>query len=182
MLLNVVVCFVVFVFWLGVEVFDIYYYVEMLEGIDLFLCFVGVVFWVLVYIIDFCICGLIMLVLMFGLVFFGKFGVGFGLLLIFIMIWWYMVFFEVFNQGCLFGKQMMGLCVVYDDGILVGWVVLLLCNLLCFVDILFFGYVFGLFCCLNYLVFKCLGDIVVGILVVYCEFELSWFSLFDVEL
>ncbi len=81
-----------------------------------------------------------MLVLMLGLAFLGKLGAGLGLLLTFIMTWWYMVLFEVLNQGRSPGKQMMGLRVVHDDGTPVGWAASLLRNLLRFADILPFGY------------------------------------------
>lgn len=40
-----------------------------------------------------------MLVLMLGLAFLGKLGAGLGLLLTFVMTWWYMVLFEVLNQA-----------------------------------------------------------------------------------
>ena len=39
-----------------------------------------------------------MLVLMLGLAFLGKLGAGLGLLLTFVMTWWYMVL-EVLNQA-----------------------------------------------------------------------------------
>ncbi|MGV8435388.1 RDD family protein, partial [Pseudomonas aeruginosa] len=87
---------------------------------------------------------------------------GLGLLLTFVMTWWYMVLFEVLNQGRSPGKQMMGLRVVHDDGTPVGWAASLLRNLLRFADILPFGYALGLLCCLNHPAFKRLGDIAAG--------------------
>lgn len=104
----------------GAEVLDTHYHVETPEGIDLLLRPAGVVPRALAYTIDLCIRGLIMLVLMLGLAFLGKLGAGLGLLLTFIMTWWYMVLFEVLNQGRSPGKQMMGLRVVHDDGTPVG--------------------------------------------------------------
>lgn len=83
----------------GAEVLDTHYHVETPEGIDLLLRPAGVVPRALAYTIDLCIRGLIMLVLMLGLAFLGKLGAGLGLLLTFIMTWWYMVLFEVLNQG-----------------------------------------------------------------------------------
>ena len=164
----------------GAEVLDTHYHVETPEGIDLLLRPAGVVPG-LAYTIDLCIRGLIMLVLMLGLAFLGKLGAGLGLLLTFIMTWWYMVLFEVLNQGRSPGKQMMGLRVVHDDGTPVGWAASLLRNLLRFADILPFGYALGLLCCLNHPAFKRLGDIAAGTLVVYREPELSRPSLPDVE-
>ncbi|EOD8972161.1 RDD family protein, partial [Pseudomonas aeruginosa] len=160
---------------------DTHYHVETPEGIDLLLRPAGVVPRALAYTIDLCIRGLIMLVLMLGLAFLGKLGAGLGLLLTFVMTWWYMVLFEVLNQGRSPGKQMMGLRVVHDDGTPVGWAASLLRNLLRFADILPFGYALGLLCCLNHPAFKRLGDIAAGTLVVYREPELSRPSLPDVE-
>ncbi|MBG6664284.1 RDD family protein [Pseudomonas aeruginosa] len=165
----------------GAEVLDTHYHVETPEGIDLLLRPAGVVPRALAYTIDLCIRGLIMLVLMLGLAFLGKLGAGLGLLLTFVMTWWYMVLFEVLNQGRSPGKQMMGLRVVHDDGTPVGWAASLLRNLLRFADILPFGYALGLLCCLNHPAFKRLGDIAAGTLVVYREPELSRPSLPDVE-
>jgi hypothetical protein len=99
----------------------------------------------------------------------GNVGLGLGALLLFLVSWWYMVLFEVLNQGCSPGKQVMGLRVVQDDGTPVGWSASLIRNLLRFVDMLPFGYFLGAISCLQHPHFKRLGDLAAGTLVVYRE-------------
>ena len=102
----------------------------------------------------------------------GNVGVGLGSLLLFLVSWWYMVLFEVLNQGCSPGKQVMGLRVVQDDGTPIGWSASLIRNLLRFVDMLPFGYFLGAISCLQHPHFKRLGDLAAGTLVVYRELPL----------
>ena len=80
-----------------------------------------------------------------------------------------MVLFEVLNQGCSPGKQVMGLRVVHDDGTPIGWAASLIRNLLRFVDMLPFGYFLGAISCLQHPHFKRLGDLAAGTLVIYRE-------------
>ncbi|MNZ25343.1 RDD family protein [compost metagenome] len=142
---------------------------ETPEGIDLLLRPAGVIPRALAYLIDLGIRGLLMLAMFMLLAFLGQLGTGLGLLLTFILTWWYMVLFEVLNQGRSPGKQLMGLRVVHDDGTPVGWSASLLRNLLRFADILPFGYTLGLLSCLSNREFKRLGDIAAGTLVIYRE-------------
>ncbi|WP_371858149.1 RDD family protein [Pseudomonas jinjuensis] len=148
---------------------DTRYHVETPEGIDLLLRPAGIVPRALAYLIDLGIRGLLMLAMFMLLAFLGQLGTGLGLLLTFIVTWWYMVLFEVLNQGRSPGKQVMGLRVVHDDGTPVGWSASLLRNLLRFADILPFGYTLGLLSCLANRDFKRLGDLAAGTLVVYRE-------------
>ncbi|WP_374378095.1 RDD family protein [Pseudomonas fluvialis] len=152
---------------------DSCYQVETPEGIDLQLRPAGIVPRALAYTIDLLIRALTLLLLFILLAFLGRFGTGLGLILTFLITWWYMVLFEVLNQGRTPGKYWMGLSVVHDDGTPVGWSASLLRNLLRFVDILPFGYTLGLLSCLNHPAFKRLGDIAAGTLVVYRETTLS---------
>lgn len=140
---------------------------ETPEGIDLLLRPAGVIPRAIAYLIDLGIRVLLMLALFMLLAFLGQIGTGLGLLLTFIMTWWYMVLFEVLNQGRSPGKQMMGLRVVHDDGTPIGWSASLLRNLLRFADILPFGYTLGLLSCLCNSGFKRLGDLAAGTLVIY---------------
>ncbi len=146
---------------------DTRYQVETPEGIDLLLRPAGVVARALAYLIDLGIRVLLMLVTFTLLAFLGQLGTGLGLLLTFLVTWWYMVLFEVLNQGRSPGKQVMGLRVVHDDGTPIGWTASLLRNLLRFADILPFGYTLGLLACLSNPAFKRLGDIAAGTLVIY---------------
>ena len=123
----------------------------------------------LAFAIDLGIRGLVLGLLFFVLAFFGELGIGLGSILLFVISWWYMVLFELFNQGRSPGKQMMGLRVVQDDGRPIGWSASLIRNLLRFVDMLPFGYAFGAISCLQHPTFKRLGDLAAGTLVVYRE-------------
>jgi hypothetical protein len=95
--------------------------------------------------------------------------------------WWYMVLFEVLNQGRSPGKQWMGLRVVQDDGTPIGWSASLLRNLLRFVDMLPFGYFLGAISCLQHPTFKRLGDLAAGTLVIYREQPLARPQLPDIQ-
>lgn len=146
---------------------DTRYQVEAPEGIDLVLRPAGPLPRALAYAIDLGIRGAIMLLLFIALALLGQFGMGLGLILMFLLNWWYMVLFEVLNQGRSPGKQVMGLRVVHDDGTPIGWSASLVRNLLRFVDLLPFAYALGVLSCLAHPTFKRLGDIAAGSLVVY---------------
>lgn len=150
-----------------VQPLDTRYQVETPEGIDLILRPAGLLPRALAYAIDLAIRGAIMLVLFIALALLGQLGFGLGLILMFLLNWWYMVLFEVLNQGRSPGKQMMGLRVVHDDGTPIGWSASLVRNLLRFVDLLPFAYTLGALSCLLHPSFKRLGDIAAGSLVVY---------------
>lgn len=141
--------------------------IETPEGIDLQLRPAGLVPRALAFAVDLLIRAVLLLVLGFGLGLLGQFGLGSGALLLFLVQWWYMVLFEVFNQGRTPGKRWLGLKVVHDDGTPVGWASSLTRNLLRFVDILPFGYFLGALCCLWNPSFKRLGDLAGGTLVIY---------------
>lgn len=143
--------------------------VETPEGIDLLLRPAGLVPRALAFAIDLAIRAAILLALFitFGLL--GKFGMGLGALLLFLVQWWYMVLFEVLNQGRTPGKYWLGLRVVHDDGTPIGWTSSLTRNLLRFVDMLPFGYFLGALSCLGHPLFKRLGDLAAGTLVIYQE-------------
>lgn len=148
---------------------DTRYQVETPEGIDLPLRPAGLPVRALAFCIDLGLRGLILGVLFTVLAFLGKLGAGLGSILLFAVSWWYMVLFEVLNQGRSPGKQWMGLRVVQDDGTPVGWAASLLRNLLRFVDLLPFGYFLGAISCLQHPTFKRLGDLAAGTLVIYSE-------------
>ncbi|WP_207266866.1 RDD family protein [Pseudomonas sp. GW101-3H06] len=152
---------------------DTRYQVETPEGIDLPLRPAGLMVRALAFSIDLVLRGLILGLLFTVLAMLGKLGAGLGSLLIFGVSWWYMVLFEVLNQGRSPGKQWMGLRVVQDDGTPIGWSASLLRNLLRFVDLLPFGYFLGAISCLQHPGFKRLGDITAGTLVIYREQPLT---------
>lgn len=143
--------------------------VETPEGIDLLLRPAGLVPRALAFALDLLIRGAVLALLGVGFALLGKFGMGVGALLLFLVQWWYMVLFEVLNQGRTPGKYWLGLKVVHDDGTPIGWASSLTRNLLRFVDMLPFGYFLGALCCLWHPSFKRLGDLAAGTLVVYRE-------------
>ena len=160
---------------------DTRYQVETPEGIDLPLRPAGLMVRALAFSIDLGLRGLIIGVLFIVLAFLGKLGAGLGSILLFGVSWWYMVLFEVLNQGRSPGKQWMGLRVVHDDGTPIGWSASLLRNLLRFVDLLPFGYFLGAISCLQHPSFKRLGDLAAGTLVIYREQPLTRPQLPDVQ-
>ncbi|MGE6529114.1 RDD family protein [Pseudomonas sp. NPDC077382] len=147
--------------------------VETPEGIDLLLHPAGLVPRALAFALDLLIRGALLAALGFAFALLGKFGMGIGALLLFLVQWWYMVLFEVLNQGRTPGKQWLGLRVIHDDGTPVGWASSLARNLLRFVDMLPFGYFLGALCCLWHPSFKRLGDLAAGTMVVYRERNVS---------
>ncbi|MHC8373404.1 RDD family protein [Pseudomonas sp. MDT1-85] len=152
---------------------DTRHHVETPEGIDLPLRPAGLMVRALAFAIDLGLRGLILGLLFMVLAFLGKLGAGLGSILLFVVSWWYMVLFEVLNQGRSPGKQWMGLRVVHDDGTPIGWSASLLRNLLRFVDMLPFGYFLGAISCLQHPTFKRLGDLAAGTLVIYREQPLT---------
>ncbi|MBH3370028.1 RDD family protein [Pseudomonas carnis] len=151
---------------------DTHYQIETPEGIDLPLRPAGLPSRALAFAFDLGARGIIMGILLVPLALLGNVGIGLGSLLLFVVSWWYMVLFEVLNQGCSPGKQVMGLRVVQDDGTPIGWSASLIRNLLRFVDMLPFGYFLGAISCLQHPHFKRLGDLAAGTLVVYRELPL----------
>lgn len=149
------------------ELLDTRYKVETPEGIDLTLRPASVVPRALAFTIDLAIRGVAVLLMLLLLELLGKLGKGLAAMVIFMLTWWYMVLFEVFNQGRSPGKQLLGLRVVHDDGTPVGWAASLTRNLLRFVDFLPFAYGLGIISSLSHPAFKRLGDLAAGTLVIY---------------
>ncbi|MEX3773514.1 RDD family protein [Pseudomonas sp. MYb118] len=160
---------------------DTRHQVETPEGIDLPLRPAGLMVRALAFAIDLGLRGLILGLLFIVLAFLGKLGAGLGAILLFVVSWWYMVLFEVLNQGRSPGKQWMGLRVVQDDGTPIDWSASLLRNLLRFVDMLPFGYFLGTLSCLQHPNFKRLGDLAAGTLVIYREQPITRPQVPDVE-
>lgn len=141
--------------------------IETPEGIDLVMRPAGLLPRALAFGIDLSIRVLVIGVLLIFFRLFDKLGTGLSSIAIFLVTWWYMVLFEVLNQGCTPGKRIMGLRVVHDDGTPIGWASSLIRNLLRVVDMLPFGYSVGAISCLSHPRFKRLGDLAAGTWVVY---------------
>ncbi|MEH6368419.1 MAG: RDD family protein, partial [Pseudomonas marincola] len=78
---------------------DTRYHVETPEGIDLILRPAGLIPRVLAFIIDLVVRGVLLTALYSLLSLLGDFGTGLATILLFLVTWWYMVLFEVLNQG-----------------------------------------------------------------------------------
>jgi len=102
-----------------------------------------------------------------GLGLFGGLGLGISLIALFLIQWFYPVLFEVYSQGATPGKKALGLAVLQDDGVPVGWSASVVRNLLRTVDFLPMLYAFGLCSMLLNRNFKRLGDIVARTIVVH---------------
>jgi len=104
---------------------------------------------------------------LFVLSFLGAAGWGVFLLLTFASEWLYPVLFEVYGRGRTPGKAALGLEVLRDDGMPLGWSESLLRNLLRAADFLPGTYLLGLAVTLCHPQFKRLGDLAAGTLVVH---------------
>ena len=145
------------------------YAIETPEGVNLELSPAGLVVRCLAWTID-----LLIRVVVFGafglvLAFLGGFGFGLFFLVWFLLEWFYPVLFEIYRRGQTPGKSAMGIKVLQDSGIPVGWTTSLIRNLLRVVDFLPFLYGFGIVSILLTKDFRRLGDLAAGTLVVYTE-------------
>lgn len=104
--------------------------------------------------------------------------VGFLLILIFTIFWWYFVLFEMLYNGQSIGKRFCKLRVIHDDGTPISWSASILRNLLRAVDLLpSFTYAVGFITGLTNKEFKRLGDLAAGTLVVYIETTIDYPSI-----
>src|SRR5690606_41046298 len=99
--------------------------------------------------------------------FLGRFGIGVYLVFLFLVIWAYPVAFEAMWDGQTPGKRAMGLRVVAADGAPIGWMAAFVRNLMRTVDMLPFGYAFGLASSLVDRWGRRLGDVVARTMVVH---------------
>lgn len=97
----------------------------------------------------------------------GSFGLGIGMIVAFLINWFYPVYFEVLHQGATPGKRMYGICVVNGNGTPVAWDASLLRNLLRFADLLPTAYFFGIVMMMCDRSSRRLGDLAADTLVVY---------------
>ena len=137
------------------------------EGVALHLPVAGPVPRALAWLIDFALRLAVVFVasIVFGLL--GRAGTGSMAVLMFLVYWFYPVAFEVLFDGRSPGKRALGLRVIAADGSPVGWRASFTRNLLRVVDMLPFGYAFGLVACLADPAGRRLGDMIAGTLVVH---------------
>jgi len=141
--------------------------IETPEGVSIRLRLAGPVPRALARVLDHLFCAIIWTVGLIFLSFFGKFGIGIWLIGLFLIEWFYPVLFEVYSQGATPGKKALGLAVLQDDGVPVGWSASVVRNLLRFVDFLPSLYAFGLCSMFLNRDFKRLGDIVAKTIVIH---------------
>lgn len=89
------------------------------------------------------------------------------LILLFFLLWFYNVLFEVFRHGATPGKSTLGIRVVNANGTPVGWSGSLIRNLIRNIDFMPGVYLFGFISVMLTEKFQRLGDLAAGTLVVY---------------
>ena len=147
--------------------FDTARLIDTPEGVHLQLSPAGPVPRALAFAIDICIrAGVIALVALLSS-WFGDFGTGLLLLIMFLFEWIYPVWFEVFRHGQTPGKKALRIRVVREDGAPVSWSASMVRNLLRVVDFFPLLYGFGLVAVLTDRHFRRLGDMAAGTMVVY---------------
>lgn len=143
--------------------------IETPEGISLRLRAAGVMPRAAAWVIDFLIRMGILWALSIPLVALGATGRGIYLLVVFAGMWLYPVLFEVLRDGQTIGKKAMGLRVINANGTPVTWIASIVRNLMRTVDMMPFGYGFGLLAGLIDKQSRRLGDMVAGTLVVFTD-------------
>jgi uncharacterized RDD family membrane protein YckC len=143
--------------------------VETPEGIALQLRSVGIVPRALAWAVDATIRIIIAMVAATVLALLGESGAGIYFILIFVLLWFYPVLFEVLRDGQTPGKTAMNLRVINANGTPVTWIASIVRNLLRTVDMLPLFYACGLVTVLVDAHSRRIGDIVAGTLVVYTD-------------
>ena len=146
---------------------DTAYGVETPEGVALGVSPAGLPVRFLAWSIDFLIRAVVYLGLAMFLPSLGDFGVGLYVVTLFLVEWFYPVFFEIYYQGQSPGKRQMGIRVLQDNGVPIGWSSSLIRNLLRGVDFFPLMYGAGIVSMLVSKNFQRLGDLAAGTLVVY---------------
>ncbi len=145
--------------------------VETPEGITLALRTAGPLPRSLAWILDFLIRAGLFWLLAIIAAFLDSAGEGLLLISLFVLMWGYPILFEVLRGGQTPGKRALGLKVVHQNGTPVGWLASIVRNLLRTVDILPFGYGFGLLATMLDRDSRRIGDLVAGTLVIHAEAE-----------
>lgn len=148
--------------------------VELADGVEIHLRVAGPVVRSLAWLIDAAVyLGiLILLFILMGLLtpqLGNKTVQGILLLCLFFLGWFYNVFFEMGKRAATPGQRLMKLKVSSVSGAPVRLPQSIIRNVLRFVDMMPFGYFFGLVCCLFTQRFQRLGDLVADTVVVYAE-------------
>lgn len=143
--------------------------VETPEGIALRLRAAGIMPRALAWAVDFAIRLAVIWALAIVLAAIGEGGAGLYFIALFLLFWAYPVLFEVLMDGQTIGKRSLGLRVVNANGTPVTWMASIVRNLMRTVDMLPFGYGFGVVAALADPRSRRLGDMVAGTLVVHAD-------------
>lgn len=165
---------------MAAEKLDTLQTVELAEGVEIRLRIAGPMLRVGAYLIDVVIRALVLFVVgiclqISGIAIGHKVAGGLGLLIYFLMDWFYPVVFEAGKRGATPGKRMVGLRVVQATGspITIGQAVVR--NFLRFIDMQpLFTYGFGIGSLLATKRFQRLGDLAAGTVVVYTKAQTSF--------
>jgi len=150
---------------------DTLYHVNTPEGISLRLSPAGPVPRMLAWSIDILIRLAINSVLFSVLAFMSKTGLGIGLILTFLLEWFYPVYFELFKNGQTPGKKVYNLYVTMENASPITPAASVIRNLLRFVDFLPFFYGFGFISMMFTKRFQRLGDLVASTVVLHKALE-----------
>ena len=156
-----------------VEKLDTLQSVELAEGVEIRLRMAGPMVRAGAFAMDFLIRVAVMVVLGIGLTFAGiaigaRVASGLGMLVWFLLDWFYPVVFEAGKRGATPGKRMMGLRVVQSTGSPITFGQAVVRNFMRFIDAMpFFTYGFGVTSCLASKRFQRLGDLAAGTVVIY---------------
>lgn len=102
-------------------------------------------------------------------VFLGILGFGAYFIVLFVLLWFYNILFEVLYYGQTPGKKLLGIRTIRSNGSPVKLTASVLRNLLRVVDFLPFAYLFGILFTLFSTSFSRLGDLVADTVVAYIE-------------
>jgi len=146
---------------------DTYREVITPEGVALHLPAAGPVPRALAWAVDFAVRAAAMMVMGMFAGAFGRGGIGFYAVAMFLVYWFYPVLFEALWNGRTPGKRALNLRVIAANGAPVGWLAAFTRNLLRVVDMLPVAYATGLVASLVDPWGRRLGDMVAGTLVVH---------------
>lgn len=142
-------------------------HVETPEGIELALPVAGPVARARAWLFDVIVQGVLVVFGSTLLALLGGTGIGLFAIFLFLLSWMYPVVFEIYRSGQTPGKQIVGLRVVHDDGMPIGWSASMIRSTVGFVDMLPVGCAVGLVATLLNDDSKRLGDMAAGTVVVY---------------
>lgn len=154
--------------------FDIGHHHETPEGVDLSVDFAGPIVRTLAFAIDFSIRAVVMIAVAIVTTILStdsQLGMGFFLVFLFLLEWFYPLLFEYFRGGQTPGKKAMGIYVVSDDLTPLSFSSALIRNLLRAADFLPALYGFGFMSLLITGKFQRLGDLAAGTLVAHKDSE-----------